>query len=101
MHAATASPVERTPLYRFVAPRYWRVWIILALMRLVYLLPLGVQRALGARAGRLAMRWLHERREIGRRNLAVCFPELDENARDELIKGDSGILTCPIEAIVS
>jgi hypothetical protein len=76
MHATTSSQVERTPLYRFVAPRYWRAWLILASMRLVYALPLRVQRALGARAGRLALSLAHERPEIGRRNLAVCFPEL-------------------------
>src|SRR5262245_12658159 len=59
MHAATATRVERTPLYHFVAPRYWRVWLILGFMRLVYVLPLRLQRALGARAGRLALRLLH------------------------------------------
>lgn len=87
MHAATsARTAERTPLYRFVAPRYWRIWIILGLMRIVYLLPLGAQRALGARAGRLAMRFLHERREIGRRNLAVCFPERGVAERETLLE---------------
>jgi len=85
MHAATASRVERTPLYRFVAPRYWRVWLILAVMRLMYALPLRLQRALGARAGRLALRLLHERPEIARRNLAVCFPELSETERETLL----------------
>jgi Kdo2-lipid IVA lauroyltransferase/acyltransferase len=86
MHASTAKPGERTPLYRFVAPRYWRIWTLLALMRLVYLLPLRLQRALGVRAGRLALRALHERREIGRRNLAACFPELDAAARESLLR---------------
>ena len=85
MHAVTARPIERTPLYRFVAPRYWRIWIILGLMRLVYVLPLRMQRKLGARAGRFAMRWLHERREIGRRNIAACLPELGEAERDALL----------------
>jgi KDO2-lipid IV(A) lauroyltransferase len=85
MHAATSSPVERAPLYRFVAPRYWRAWTILALMRLVYVLPLRVQRALGARAGRLALRFLRERPEIARRNLAACFPEMSAADRETLL----------------
>src|SRR5262245_32749142 len=85
MHAVTSSQAERTPLYRFLAPRYWRAWVILAFMRLVYMLPLGTQRALGARAGRLALRLLNERPEIGRRNLAVCFPEMSEAEREALL----------------
>jgi KDO2-lipid IV(A) lauroyltransferase len=86
MHAVTARPVERTPLYRYVAPRYWRIWIILGLMRLVYLLPLRAQRVLGTRAGRLALRVLHERPEIARRNIAACLPELDSAQREALLE---------------
>jgi KDO2-lipid IV(A) lauroyltransferase len=97
MHAAASTHAERTPLSRFVAPRYWRVWIILAVMRLVYMLPLGVQRALGVRSGRAAMRALHERREIASRNIALCFPAMDKARRDELLQShfeSLGIAVC-------
>jgi KDO2-lipid IV(A) lauroyltransferase len=86
MHAVTSSHLERTPLHRFVAPRYWRIWILLAAMRLVYLLPMRAQRALGASCGRAALRLLHERPEIARRNLAACFPELSGAEREALLR---------------
>lgn len=85
MHAAAASNPERTPLLRFCGPRYWRIWLMLAVMRVLYVLPLWLQRAIGSAAGRVAMRFLRERREIARRNVDLCFPELGEQERAELV----------------
>ena len=55
-------------------------------MRAIVLLPFRWQLAVGRTVGRLAY-WLRpSRREVARRNLAVCFPELDMPARDALLR---------------
>ena len=76
---------ERTPLYRFWHPRHWPTWLALALLRLGAMLPHRLQRVLGAGLGHL-LRWsLRGRREVARRNLAACFPELDEATHERLL----------------
>ncbi len=76
----------RKPLYHYVAPRHWPVWIGLGLLRLVCLLPHRAVLRLGAAIGRLAGRLGARRRAIVRRNLSLCFPELGPQARDALAR---------------
>jgi Kdo2-lipid IVA lauroyltransferase/acyltransferase len=76
----------RKPLYHYVAPRHWPVWIGLGLLRLVCLLPHRVALRVGAAIGRLAGRLGARRRAIVRRNLSLCFPELEPQARDALAR---------------
>lgn len=71
---------------RFLGPRYWPTWLGIGLMRVLVVLPLGWQRALGKGLGRLACRWLRRRRHIAATNLALCFPELDERERKALLR---------------
>jgi KDO2-lipid IV(A) lauroyltransferase len=54
-------------------------------MWLVARLPLAVQFALGSAVGHW-YRFARARRHIARTNIALCFPELDERARDELVR---------------
>jgi KDO2-lipid IV(A) lauroyltransferase len=75
----------RTPLYRFLAPRYWALWLGMGALRLLILLPWRAQLAVGRRLGRLMHAIMRERRMIAGRNLAVCFPGLDEPARRALL----------------
>jgi KDO2-lipid IV(A) lauroyltransferase len=49
-------------------------------------LPWGVQRVLGRLAGGLARLLIPERRRAARINIALCFPELDEAAREKLLR---------------
>lgn len=55
-------------------------------MRALVLAPFRWQLALGKGLGRLAYRLRPARREIARRNLAVCFPELGPAEREALLK---------------
>ena len=55
-------------------------------MALLARLPWSLQRGLGRALGGM-LRWvLRERRRIAARNLALCFPELDDDARGSLLR---------------
>ena len=55
-------------------------------------LPLGVQAALGQGLGALLYRLAGARRRIALRNVALCLPELDDNARQRLVRTHFGWL---------
>ncbi len=78
----TSTPPDRPSL----APRHWPVWLGVGLCVALARLPWGLQRRLGAGVGWLALRLFKERREAARTNLALCLPELDEAARDALLR---------------
>ena len=67
------------------SPRYWPSRLGLALVRSIARLPLPWLRRLGSLAGWLASGLLVVRRHIAARNLALCFPELDDAARRRLL----------------
>jgi len=77
---------EIVPLYRFWQPRYWPLWCGIVIMRLIVLLPQSARMAIGRFLGRLIMRLAGDRRLVADRNLALCFPELDDTARADLLK---------------
>ena len=70
---------------RLLAPRYWPTWAGLGLLRLVALLPfpvmLAVGRGLGSLLRHLPLRFVR----TARRNIELCFPELDAAARARLL----------------
>ena len=74
------------PLYHFWQPRYWPGWLVLGILRLIVLLPQPVRMACGRFLGRTAHKFLSSRRYIARRNLEICFPELDEQALTKLTR---------------
>jgi KDO2-lipid IV(A) lauroyltransferase len=76
---------EKTPLYRFLAPRYWPVWLALATVRLLVMLPFGAQLFAGRLMGRFGYLFARQRRQIAARNLALAFPELDPPGRRALL----------------
>lgn len=71
---------------RYLAPRYWPFWVALAVMRAIVPLPYTWQCALGRGTGRLVGRMAGRRRRVASINLAMCFPELDETARADLVR---------------
>lgn len=70
---------------RLLAPSTWPTWLALGLMRLLVLLPIPLQLAMGAGLGRLAGRLARERRSVVRVNLALCFPQQSAAEREDLI----------------
>jgi len=77
---------EIVPLYRFWQPRYWPLWCGIVIMRLIVLLPQSARMAIGRLLGRLIMRLAGDRRDVADRNLSLCFPELDDTARELLLQ---------------
>jgi len=71
--------------WKFLHPRFWLSWLGLGLMRLTVFLPVKVQLWLGRRLGSLLAIILKGRTNIARRNLALCFPELSEQQRADLL----------------
>jgi KDO2-lipid IV(A) lauroyltransferase len=77
---------EIVPLYRFWQPRYWPLWCGIVLLRLIILLPQFARMSVGRFLGRLVMRVAGDRRQVASRNLELCFPELDDAARNDLVR---------------
>jgi KDO2-lipid IV(A) lauroyltransferase len=76
-----------THTLRLLQPRYWPTWLMLAIMRVMALLPLSILRAfariLGGVLCRLPLRFVH----IARRNLELCLPEMPAQRRRQILHG--------------
>ncbi|KAA8999010.1 LpxL/LpxP family Kdo(2)-lipid IV(A) lauroyl/palmitoleoyl acyltransferase [Affinibrenneria salicis] len=72
-------------LLRYAHPRHWLLWFGLGVLFLLVQLPYPVLVSLGGWLGRLSMRFLPRRVDIARRNLAICFPALDEQQLQTLL----------------
>ena len=69
-----------------IAPRTWPSWLGIGVLVALAQLPWPLQRALGRLFGALLGALLRDRRTIAARNLALCFPELDGDARTALLR---------------
>ncbi|WP_251978867.1 LpxL/LpxP family Kdo(2)-lipid IV(A) lauroyl/palmitoleoyl acyltransferase [Salinicola avicenniae] len=67
-------------------PRYWGTWLAILLMRLGALLPWRLKLAVGKGIGLLTWRLAKRRRHITETNLALCFPEMDDAQRADLVR---------------
>jgi KDO2-lipid IV(A) lauroyltransferase len=94
--APTVRDAERTPLYRFLAPRFWGLWLALGLVRLANALPLRAQLAFGRALGRLAHLLSRRDRRIASINVALCLPEWSAERRRQLVKAHFESLGCAI-----
>lgn len=67
-------------------PRHWPLWLGFGVLRLTLLLPYAWLITLGRGLGRAALPLARGRAEVARRNIALCFPELDEARRLALLR---------------
>ena len=67
-------------------PRFWPAWLGMGFFRLAGTVPQSWMKPLGRALGRLAYRFARQRVQIARRNIELCFPGLDEDAREQLVK---------------
>lgn len=74
------------------SPRYWPSWLAVGLFRALGLLPFRILWALGTGFGRLGYYLAGSRRQVGRRNLEVCFPDLSPRERDRMLRRHFGYL---------
>ncbi|ELR67852.1 Lipid A biosynthesis lauroyl acyltransferase [Photobacterium marinum] len=70
----------------FLHPRYWLTLLMIGVMYLMSWLPYFIQFRLGQGFGRLAMHFMKKRRKTIERNLELCFPDMPEQERQELIQ---------------
>jgi len=77
---------DRKALHEYRAPKYWPAWIGLGCLRLICLLPHRARLGIGMSIGRLAHHFAAKRRAIVRRNIELCFPELNLQERDRLTR---------------
>jgi len=82
---ATENPTEALPR-RFLAPRYWGVWLGMGLMWSLLLLPQRLRVAIGARLGDLFYLSASRARDAAKRNIELCFPELNDWMRQDLLR---------------
>jgi KDO2-lipid IV(A) lauroyltransferase len=71
--------------WRLLAPRYWPTWVGIGLLRLLALLPYAWLMALGGFLGTVIRLTAPRFVRTARRNLELCFPELDRAAREALL----------------
>jgi KDO2-lipid IV(A) lauroyltransferase len=77
---------NRTSLFRFWQPRFWPIWLGVALLRLLVLLPYRAQLPVGASLGRLMHAFMRRRRAVAAVNLRLCLPALGEREQGELLR---------------
>lgn len=70
----------------FLHPRYWLLWFGLVIFWLITQLPYVVLLRLGRVLGAIMLRTVARRRHIVQRNLELCFPELSEQERKQLLR---------------
>ena len=69
-----------------MGPSHWPAWLGIGAMTLLARLPWPMQRALGRGFGTVLRVGLRDRRAVAARNLALCFPGLDDDARVDLLR---------------
>lgn len=81
--ATDPQPITLTHYWRL---RYWPTWVFLFWLRFTAALPWRIAVKLHKVLGRVAGALLSRRRRIIRRNLEICFPELDARELGTLTK---------------
>lgn len=80
------SKVRNTKLASYWHPRWWPAWLGMSCIWLLAKLPMRAQWGLGKVTGDLAYRTMSRRRHITATNIALCFPELSPEQREDLVK---------------
>ena len=70
----------------YLAPRFWLTWIGLGVMHIIAILPFSAQIYLGKCLGALIFKLAKSRRHITETNIRLCFPKMDPQSQDQLIK---------------
>lgn len=93
---ASDDKLLRVPLYRFLSPRYWLIWLALGLIFLVSKLPYRAAMAIGRGIGRLAHFFSKRDKRIADINIRMCLPELNEAERKALVRKHFESLGCTL-----
>jgi len=77
---------DKTSLWRFSAPRFWALWIALGILRIMHMMPLNARIGIGRLLGRSTYRFSRLRRGVALRNIELCFPEMSDVERTQLVR---------------
>ncbi len=79
---------KQNPAFRFalLAPRYLPIWAALCVLWLMSWLPRKWIMRLGAWCGECQFQWSKKRRHIAKVNLDLCFPDLSERRREQILR---------------
>ncbi|TDJ26463.1 MAG: LpxL/LpxP family Kdo(2)-lipid IV(A) lauroyl/palmitoleoyl acyltransferase [Gammaproteobacteria bacterium] len=77
---------KRKPRPHIYSPRVWGTWLAVGFAWLLTHLPLRVMVALSKGFGRVFYHLAHHRRHVAEINLKLCFPELSDEARKQMVK---------------
>ncbi|USD37018.1 MULTISPECIES: LpxL/LpxP family Kdo(2)-lipid IV(A) lauroyl/palmitoleoyl acyltransferase [Ferrimonas] len=69
----------------FLHPRFWPMWLGIAVLKVLVLLPLPIQWRLGKALGGVLKRLLKKRAHVARVNLKLCFPDKSDAEREALL----------------
>ncbi len=72
--------------FSYLKPMYWGVWITLVFLWLMMFLPGSALDSVANKLGDLFRNLNKKRRRIARINIDLCFPELNEEEKKELIR---------------
>lgn len=71
---------------RFLAPKFWPLWLWFGLLWSVSRLPYPIFCRIGEGLGLLAMKLGKKRRYFAQRNVELCFPEKSQAERDQIVR---------------
>ena len=74
------------PVKKYLAPKFWPTWLWMGVLYLLMLLPYRGQMWLGKQLGMLSYQLVKKRRHIARVNIQMCFPDWNEQQREQLVK---------------
>ncbi|CAD83477.1 lipid A biosynthesis lauroyl acyltransferase [Candidatus Blochmanniella floridana] len=79
--------MERLPIFKFslLMPRFWIIWLGIAILYIIVLLPYPVIYYLGINIGRAMKYIMLYRVQIIRKNLDLCFPHLTDSEKKTLL----------------
>ena len=70
----------------YFLPKNWIILLLLGLTRIISFLPFKALLGLGSVLGSLLYLLPSNRKNIARRNIELCFPDLSEKERDGLLR---------------
>lgn len=77
---------------KFYHPKYWGIWLVVGMMRLLAILPYNWKFPIGRGIGKVLYFAVPKRRRLASVNLAIAFPELSEPELKQLVKKHYGSL---------
>lgn len=84
--SVNANPVLEQRPGDFLAPRFWPIWLLIGLLKLIATMSIRNINFFGRLLGKLSYHLLRSRRSIARTNIRLCFPERSTSEQERLVR---------------